>query len=241
MQFNALDRDMIKLTNHPLFEKLRASVTFVDPSSVYISPVNDEDEELIHIGAGLIIYPNVYLIGSITIGNDCVIGHTTTLINVTIGNNCTIESSKIYDTTIGNNVSIGPFALIENSSVGDKSILGFTAQVKRSQMGSGTIAKHHCYVGDARIGNNVNLSAGSITGNYNGMKKHVTIIEDGVMIGINANLIAPVTISRESYIAANAIVKKDVPPHAVVVGLDRVLSNKKSYRLPEGWELREVT
>lgn len=237
---NAMLRDdMIKLTDHPVFEKLRQSVTFIDPSSVYISAQN---AELIRIGDGSIIYPNVYLIGLVTIGEHCVIGHTSTLINVSMGNNCTVESSKICDAQIGNDVSIGPFALIEeDSSLADKSILGFTAQVKRSHIGSNVIAKHHCYIGDAHVGDNVNLSAGFITGNYGGMKKNTTIIEDGAFIGINVNLIAPVTIHRESYIAAGAIVKKNVPAHAVVVGLDRVLANKKSYRLPEGWELREVT
>ena len=226
--------DLIRLVDHERFAELRRNVTFINPSTVYLP----EDMAVICIGDDAIIYPNVYFAGYVRIGESCIIGANSTLINVMTGKNCTIESSKISDAMIGNNVSIGPFALVEQSHIADECILGFTAQVKRSRIGRKTLAMHHCYIGDADVGNGVNIAAGVITGNYGGMGKNKTIIQDGAFIGINVNLIAPVTIGRESYIGAGAIIKKDTAPHSVVVGLNRVLGNKKSYRVDKGWEIR---
>ena len=228
--------DLIRLVDHERFAELRRNVTFIDPSTVYLP----EDMAVICIGDDAIIYPNVNFAGYVRIGESCIIGANSTLINVMTGKNCTIESSKISDTMIGSNVSIGPFSLIEQSHIADESVLGFTTQVKRSSIGKNTMAIHHCYIGDADVRNNVNIAAGVITGNYGGMSKKKTIIHDGAFIGTNVNLIAPVTIGRESYVGAGAIIRKDVAPHSIVVGLDRVLKNKRSYRVEAGWEVREV-
>lgn len=227
---------LIKLVDHERFAELRRNVTFIDPSSVYLP---DDTAATIGIGDDSIIYPNVHFHGYIRIGESCIIGSNSTLINVMMKKNCIVEYSKVSDTMIGDSVSIGPFTCIEQSHIADECAIGFTAQVKRSRIGKKTFAGHHCYIGDADVGNNVNIAAGAITGNYGGTGKNKTVIQDRAFIGINANLIAPVTIGEESYIGAGAIIKKDVAPHAVVVGLDRVLKNKRSYRVETGWELRE--
>ena len=226
---------LIKLVEHERFGELRRNVAFIDPSTVYLP----EDTAIICIGDDSIIYPNVCFAGYIRIGESCIIGANSTLINIITGKECIIESSKISDTMIGCNVSIGPFSLIEQSHIADECTIGFTAQVKRSRIGKKTFARHHCYIGDADVGKNVNIAAGAITGNYGGIAKNKTVIADGVFIGINVNLIAPVTIGSEGYIGAGAIIKKDVVPHSIVVGLDRVLKNKRSYRLEQGWDIRE--
>ena len=209
-------------------------VTLIDPDATYISSKDIND---ITFGEGCIVHPGVYLVGSIYIGEESIIGPNCTLMNVRIGQHTTILNSTISNSSIGAQCQIGPYALIEDSNLEDEVTIGFTAQIKRSTIGKQSVAKHHCYIGDTQMGERVNIGAGAITGNYGGMSKNKTIIGDGAFIGINVNLIAPVTIGRESYLGAGAIIKKNVLPHAVVVGLDRVLNHKKSYRMRKGWVL----
>lgn len=150
--------------------------------------------ELQTSGVKIIDPDSVYIKENLKIGKGTVIYPQTFLTNAEIGENCTI----------------GPVAQILNSALGDKCYVGFTAQIKRSKIGDNFKMHHHSYVGDARIGNFVNISAGAITCNYDGNAKSQTVIMDNVFIGSNVNLIAPIVIGKGCFIAAGSTLKSGI-------------------------------
>lgn len=232
-------RDLINIRELPAYAELwQHQVHIPDPASVYVS---SRAAHAISIAPGCTLAPNTYIIGSLALDIHSIIGPMTIIGGCSVSAYTRIECSKVLNAIIGRNVSIGPYALIEQSAVGQGSIIGFTAQIKRSELADHVVAKHHSYAGDADIGSHVNLAAGCITGNYDGKNKKRTVIEDGAFIGINVNLIAPVRIGRESYIGAGSIIRTDVPSHAVVVGMNRILKNKRSSRGENGWIVEDVS
>ena len=191
---------------------LNNGVTIIDPKTTYI----DIDVE---IQRDVIIHPNVQIFGESYIGEDSEIFSNSKIVNSVIGENTKVESSVIYNSRIGNNTTIGPFAYLRpDSFVGDNVKIGDFVEVKNSTIGDGTKISHLSYVGDAFVGKKCNLGCGIVTVNYDGKKKNKTIIEDKCFVGCNVNLIAPVTVEENSYVAAGTTVTENVQSNSLAIG-----------------------
>ena len=186
---------------------MAGGVTLVDPQSTYI----DYDVE---IGQDTVVYPHAALEGTTNIGEQCVIRSGVRITDSVLGRAVTVlDSSVISDSHIRDDVVVGPFAHLRPGSVLErKSKVGNFVEVKKTVLGQGSKANHLSYLGDSRIGCNVNIGAGTITCNYDGVEKHETIIEDDTFVGSNSALVAPVTIGSGALIAAGSTITKDVPP-----------------------------
>ncbi|MDP7579152.1 MAG: bifunctional UDP-N-acetylglucosamine diphosphorylase/glucosamine-1-phosphate N-acetyltransferase GlmU [SAR202 cluster bacterium] len=188
-------------------------VTMSDPETVYI----DHDVE---IRGDTVIHPNTHIGGATTIGESCEIGPNTKIESSVIGNECKIVSSNLENSTLENNVHVGPFSHIrQQSHLGTGVYIGTSVEIKKSHLGSGTKTNHFSYIGDADIGANVNIGAGSITCNYDGKSKNTTVIEEGAFIGCDTMMIAPVTIGARSITGAGTVVTKDIPPDTMAKGV----------------------
>jgi bifunctional UDP-N-acetylglucosamine pyrophosphorylase/glucosamine-1-phosphate N-acetyltransferase len=196
-------------------------VTIVDPASTYI-------HQDVEIGQDTIIHPQVIIEGASRIGANCTIFSWTRLRNVTIEDDVTIRNSTVIeDSLIHTRATVGPFARLRmQAEIGEKAAIGNFVEVKKSKIGKGTKASHLTYLGDATLGDDVNIGAGTVTCNYDGVRKHETIIEDGVRIGSDTMLVAPVRIGRGSKTGAGAVVTKDVPPDSLAVGVPAVIKKK---------------
>ncbi len=194
---------------------MRNGVTIIDPSNTYIGAD-------VTIGIDTIIKPGTILAGKTTISNDCQIGPNSEIIACTIGENTVIKQSVVMNSEIGADVAIGPFAHIRpDSNISDEVKIGNFVEVKKATFGKGSKASHLSYIGDAEVGSDVNLGCGSITVNYDGKNKFLTKIEDGAFVGCNSNLIAPVTIGKNSYIAAGSTITHNVPENALAIARER--------------------
>ena len=203
------------LRNRTNLALMEAGVTLVDPHSTYIAP------EVV-VGTDTIIYPNTTLEGNTVVGTNNILGPNTRLSNVTVGDNNHIHDSYAHDCEIKNDTVIGPFVHLRPDTVlSDKVKIGNFVEVKNSVVGVGTKLPHLSYIGDSDVGSKVNIGCGTITVNYDGKKKHRTIIEDGVFVGCNSNLVAPVTIGSESYVAAGSTITKNVPNRGLAFGRAR--------------------
>jgi bifunctional UDP-N-acetylglucosamine pyrophosphorylase / glucosamine-1-phosphate N-acetyltransferase len=180
-----------------------------------ISLINPETITIGHeveIGEGVIIYPNTTITGNSKIEENAVIGPNTELHNAQIKKEVHVRHSLIYDSIVEERTTIGPFAHLRNNAhIGPDNRIGNFVEVKSSTTGKDTKAAHLAYIGDAVVGENVNFGAGSITVNYDGVSKHKTTIGDNVFIGCNTNLVAPIIIEKNVFIAAGSTVTKDVP------------------------------
>ena len=196
-------------------------VTFIDPSHAYVSAEAQ-------IGHDCVIYPNVSIEGDTVVGDGCVIRSGSRITNSEIGTNVVIrDHCLIQDSKIGSNCTIGPFAnLHTNTRLEEGAAIGNFVEVKKSRMGRGSKAKHLTYLGDATIGEQTNIGAGTITCNYDGKNKNETIIGDNVKIGSDTMLVAPVTVGRGSITAAGSVVTRDVPPDSLVAGVPAVVKKK---------------
>ncbi len=201
---------------------MKNGVTIIDPQQTYIT--SD-----VKIGPDTVIYPGTVLSGTTVIGEECIIGPNTEIKDSQIGNETTIKQSVVHDSEVGDKVSIGPFAHIRpQSQLGNEIKIGNFVEVKKSKMDHGSKASHLSYIGDAEIGKEVNLGCGSITVNYDGQNKHLTKVEDGAFIGCNSNLIAPVTVGENAYVAAGSTITEDVPGEALSIARARQ-TNKEGY------------
>jgi bifunctional UDP-N-acetylglucosamine pyrophosphorylase/glucosamine-1-phosphate N-acetyltransferase len=198
-----------------------AGVTMTDPDSVFI----DAD---VTIGQDTVILPNTMLLGCTSIGEDCQIGPSSVVRDSKVGPRCRVTASVIEESTMENDVEIGPFSHLRPSAYLEHHIhIGNFAEIKNSRLATGVAMGHFGYVGDASIGAKVNLGAGMVTCNYDGKDKHRTVIESGAFIGCDTMLVAPVTVGAEAITGAGSVVTKDVPPGKVVVGVPaRVLEKK---------------
>ena len=202
-----------------------AGVTFLSPSSTYI-------EADVSIQRDTVIYPGTVLRGHTHIGEGCEIGPHSTLQNARIGSHTTVVHSVVNNSLVGEHCHIGPFAhLRPGNSIEDHVRLGNFVEVKKSQIGSRSKISHLSYVGDAIVGKDVNMGAGTIVVNYDGVDKHQTIISDNAFVGCNSNLVAPVTIGESAFVAAGSTITKDIPAFSLGVGRARQ-ENK------EGWVRR---
>nr|PZN06046.1 MAG: bifunctional UDP-N-acetylglucosamine diphosphorylase/glucosamine-1-phosphate N-acetyltransferase GlmU [Bacillota bacterium] len=190
-------------------------VTFLNPDTCVV-------DEGVEIGRDTVIYPGVILEGKTRIGEGCTIVGYTRIIDSVVGNRVEITMSHIRESVVEDGVKIGPFVnlrpgthLMAGVKVGD------FVEIKNSKVGENSKVPHLSYVGDADIGRNVNIGAGVIFVNYDGFKKHRTVVEDGAFIGCNSNLVAPVRIGQGSYVAAGSTVTKDVEEGALAIARSR--------------------
>lgn len=184
----------------------------------------------VKIGPGAFIGTGVHLLGKTEIGEECFVGAFSIVENSKIGDGTTIHShSVIQDSVIGKNVHVGPFArLRHNVQVGNNVEVGNFVEIKNTQIGEGTKTKHLSYIGDAVIGESVNIGAGTITCNYDGVNKYKTEIEDEAFIGSNNTLIAPLKIGKGAYTAGGSTISQDVPSGSLGIGRSRQ-ENKIDY------------
>lgn len=182
------------------------------------------------IGAGSFIGTGVHLLRGTQIGEECFVGAFSIVANSIVGDQSMIHShSVIQDSTLGSHVRVGPFArLREDVLLHDYTEVGNFVEVKQSSLGTGTKTKHLSYIGNAIIGKDVNIGAGTVFCNYDGCEKHETIIEDDVFVGSNNTLIAPLHIGNESYTAAGSTISHDIPPQTLAIGRARQ-ENKIGY------------
>ena len=182
-------------------------VNFLDADSVSIHPD-------VCIGKETMIYPNVCLDGHTRIGKGSVIYPNVRIRNSDIGNGAVIkDSTVIEDSRVKDRASVGPFAYLRpGSQIGTDARIGNFVEIKKSVIGERTKASHLSYIGDAIVGKDVNIGAGTITCNYDGRAKHTTKIEDGVFIGSDSQLVAPVRIGKGAYVGAGSTITRDVPP-----------------------------
>ncbi|MBM7097936.1 bifunctional UDP-N-acetylglucosamine diphosphorylase/glucosamine-1-phosphate N-acetyltransferase GlmU [Bacillus sp. H-16] len=201
---------------------MKAGVGMIDPSNTYI-------HSDVEIGKDTLLYPGVVLEGSTVVGEQCVIGPHSEVKNSRIGNETTVKQSVVHDSEVGKSVAIGPFSHIRpESDISDNVRVGNFVEIKKTKMGQGSKASHLSYLGDAEIGDGVNVGCGSITVNYDGKNKYLTKIEDGAFIGCNSNLIAPVTVGQGAYVAAGSTITEDVPGEALAIARERQ-TNKENY------------
>ena len=206
---------------------LDEGVLFVDIENVYI------DDE-VKIGKGSLIGPCVTIEGSSVIGENCAIYQNSRIVDSKIGDGTTVQSSVILSGEIGENTSVGPFAYIRpGSKIGNDCRVGDFVEIKNSTLGDGTKSSHLTYIGDADLGKNINLGCGVVFVNYDGSNKHRSTVGDGVFIGCNSNIVSPVSIGDNAYIAAATTVTEDVPEDALAIGRSKQ-ENKANWAKEKG-------
>lgn len=190
---------------------LTEGVTLQDPASTFI-------DSRTKIGKDVFIESNVHLIESI-VGHDVTIESGTRLVRAQLGNGAVIrQGSYLEDAQLGVDCSVGPYARLRpGTQLGDEVKIGNFVELKKTKMGKGAKASHLSYIGDAEIGDDVNLGCGFITCNYDGVNKHKTVIENGVFVGSDSQVVAPVTIGAGSYVASGTTVTEDVPAKSLVI------------------------
>ncbi|MGF7059729.1 bifunctional UDP-N-acetylglucosamine diphosphorylase/glucosamine-1-phosphate N-acetyltransferase GlmU [Brassicibacter mesophilus] len=194
-----------KIMRYRINEKLMVNgVTIINPDNTYI----DSD---VKIERDTIIYPGAIIEGDTEIGEDCIIGHGTRIVNSKIGNEVEIQSSTVLESKIDDFTKVGPYAFLRpKSEIGKNVKIGDFVEVKNSKIDDNSKASHLSYIGDAEVGKNVNIGCGAVFVNYDGKNKHKTTVKDNAFIGCNANLVAPVTVKENGYVAAGSTITQDV-------------------------------
>jgi bifunctional UDP-N-acetylglucosamine pyrophosphorylase/glucosamine-1-phosphate N-acetyltransferase len=194
---------------------MKTGVFLDDPNFTYIGP-------RVKIGKGSVIKPGCYIMGGTSIGENCIIGPNSSLCDMEIGSSVNVVNSTAQGSKIADETQIGPYAYIRpGCDIGKHVKIGDFVEVKNSVIGDGTKASHLTYIGDARLGRNINMGCGTITANYDGKNKSKTVIEDGAFIGSNSNLIAPVTIKKDAFVAAGSTITGDVPENTLAIARAR--------------------
>jgi bifunctional UDP-N-acetylglucosamine pyrophosphorylase/glucosamine-1-phosphate N-acetyltransferase len=192
---------------------MRNGVTMRDPSTVYLDWTVD-------LGADVILEPNVILRGATTVGDGSVIGAGSQLIDATVGLRVRVWASIVESSIVEDDASIGPYShLRPGTVVGRGAVVGNFAELKNTHLGAGSKQHHVSYLGDAEIGEMVNIGAGAITANFDGMHKHRTTIGDGAFIGVDTMLVAPIEVGEGARTGAGAVVTRDVPAGKLAVGV----------------------
>jgi bifunctional UDP-N-acetylglucosamine pyrophosphorylase/glucosamine-1-phosphate N-acetyltransferase len=207
---------------------MEAGVTILDPARTSI-------EDTVTIGPDTVVYPDVTIEGATTIGSECVIGPGAHLTSSQLGDRVLLRPYCILnDAVVEDDAALGPFChLRPQSHVGPGAKIGNFVELKKTRIGRGSKVPHLSYVGDAHVGEGVNIGAGTITCNYDGVTKHETRIADGAFVGTNSSLVAPVTVGAGAYVGAGSTITKDVPPGALAVGRGQQV-------IKEGWAARRA-
>ena len=203
------------LRQRKLVELMDSGVTVMDPASTFV-------DASVSVGEDTVLYPFTWLEGETTIGRDCRIGPNSRISDSQLGDAVTLHFSYAHECKIAGGVSVGPYVHLRPDtelSAGVK--VGNFVEIKNSRVGAGSKLPHLSYIGDADIGSGVNIGCGTITVNYDGKKKHRTVVGDTAFVGCNSNLVAPVSVGSGAYIAAGSTITKDVPDGALGVGRAR--------------------
>lgn len=202
-------------------------VTFRNPATVVI-------DSTVTIGNDTVVYPFVTIEGKTTIGSRCVIEPGVHLVDVQVGDDVHLKTGTVAeDAVIANEATVGPYAhLRPGSRLGRQVKVGNFVETKKAVFGDRAKASHLSYVGDAEVGADANIGAGTITCNYDGVNKHKTVIEDGAFIGSDTQLVAPVRVGKGAYVGAGSTITKDVPPGALAM-------SRTPQRIIEGWVARK--
>jgi bifunctional UDP-N-acetylglucosamine pyrophosphorylase/glucosamine-1-phosphate N-acetyltransferase len=206
---------------------MSAGVTLTDPGQTYI-------DQGVRIGPDTVVHPNCSISGATVIGSGCTIESNVSISGCSLGDGCHIKAGSVLEgSQLYTDVSVGPMAHLRPGTVlGDHVKIGNFVETKKIVMGEGSKASHLTYLGDAEIGCHVNIGCGTITCNYDGVNKHRTVIGDGVFIGSDVQLVAPVSVGRNSLVAAGTTVTVDVPPDSLAIS-----------RVPQvnkvGWRLKK--
>jgi bifunctional UDP-N-acetylglucosamine pyrophosphorylase/glucosamine-1-phosphate N-acetyltransferase len=196
-----------------LEDHMRAGVTVEDTGATYI-------DATVQLAEDVTLEPDVVLRGTTRIGRDTVIGSGSHIVDSVVGERCEIRASVLESAVVEDDVRVGPFShLRPGAHVGSGAEVGNFAEIKKSRLGPRTKQHHFSYIGDAEVGADVNIGAGTITANYDGNAKHVTRIGDGAFIGSDTILRAPVSVGEGAYTGAGSVVTKDVPPGKIAVGV----------------------
>lgn len=193
-------------------QHMRDGVTIIDPLTAYLEPE-------LEIGRDTVIYPNTSIGRLSRVGQNCVLGPNSTLSNAMLGDRVTVRESVVLDSNVGDDCSIGPYAhLRAQTELASRVHVGNFVEIKKSQLGSRVKVSHLSYVGDAEIGENTNIGAGTITCNYDGKQKNRTVIGRNVAIGSNTSLVAPVRVGDDALTGAGSVVTRDVGDGERVAG-----------------------
>jgi bifunctional UDP-N-acetylglucosamine pyrophosphorylase/glucosamine-1-phosphate N-acetyltransferase len=187
-------------------------VTMFDPDTIFVGTEAS-------LGRDVVLYPNVRIEGKTKLGDACTVYPGSRIVDSTVANGVTVKDcSVIEESDIASGAQVGPFAHLRPGSViGAGARIGNFVEVKKSTIGAGSKANHLSYIGDTTVGRDVNIGAGVITCNYDGYEKHRTVIEDGVFVGSDAQLVAPVTIGKGALVAAGATITRNVPADALAI------------------------
>ncbi len=194
---------------------MSCGVTLIDPDSVTI-------DDTVEIAPDVIIEPQTHLRGKTTIGSGSRIGPGSMIENSTIGDNVTVYYSVVSDSVVESGCRVGPYAHLRgDAKIAADCRIGNFVEIKKSQVGAKTNVAHLAYLGDASLGEKVNIGAGTITANYDGVRKHQTVIGNGTKTGANSVLVAPITVGENVTIAAGSTITKDVPDKALAIARER--------------------
>jgi bifunctional UDP-N-acetylglucosamine pyrophosphorylase/glucosamine-1-phosphate N-acetyltransferase len=184
----------------------------------------------VEIGADTVVEPFVEILGNTRIGSDCRVRSYTVINNSVIGDGVVILPACMLDESrVMNGATVGPYSRLRpGSEIGENAHVGNFVETKKTRLGKGSKANHLSYLGDSEIGEGVNVGAGTITCNYDGARKHVTVIEDGAFIGSDSTLVAPVKVGRNAYVGAASCITDDVPPDSLAIGRAQQI-------VKEGW------
>jgi bifunctional UDP-N-acetylglucosamine pyrophosphorylase / glucosamine-1-phosphate N-acetyltransferase len=202
---------------------MRDGVTIVNPEATYI-------DDAVTVGSDTVIDPGVSLLGETRVGRDCLIRPYCTITDSTLGDRVTLRPcSVVLESSVGSDTFLGPFANVRNGSVLEADCrIGNFVEVKNSHVGRGSKAQHLTYLGDAQVGEKVNVGAGTVTCNYDGERKHPTCVGNGAFIGSGSMLVAPVQVGPGAYVAAGSTITEDVPADSLAIGRARQVNK-------EGW------
>jgi len=210
-----------RIRDTKLRELMLAGVTIVDPATTYV-------HQAVEIGPDTVLHPQVIIEGATRIGSNCVVQSWTRLRNAVIEDGVTVRNScVIEDSLLRSGATVGPFARLRmKTEICENAAIGNFVEVKKSRVGKGSKASHLTYLGDATLGEKVNIGAGTVTCNYDGVNKHETVIEDGVKIGSDTMLVAPVRVGKGSVSGAGSVIIEDVPPDSLVAGVPAKVKKK---------------
>lgn len=215
-----------RMRDDTLRKLLEGGVRIIDPSTTYV-------DESVEVEADAVLHPITFLYGATRIGSGTVIHPGAVVTDSVIGSDVQIlPYSVINDSRIDDRASVGPFARLRpGTHIGPEAKIGNFVEVKKAHLGEGSKVSHLTYVGDAQLGRNVNVGAGSVTCNYDGFSKHQTVIEDGVFVGSGTMMVAPVVLGANSIVGAGSTITEDVPPDSLALGRAR-------QEVKEGWARR---
>ncbi|MCT4613221.1 MAG: hypothetical protein N4A47_07635 [Clostridia bacterium] len=201
--------------NKTIKKHMENGVIFVNPESIYV-------DETVIIGKDTTILQGCMIRGNTIIGKNCEIGMNSEITDAIIGDDSTIKLSVVRNSKVGNNTNVGPYSQVRKDSViGNNVWIGNFIEVKASTIGNNSESLHHAYIGDAEIGERVNIGCGTVFVNFDGRNSQKTIVEDDVFIGCNVNLVAPLILRKNSFIAAGSTITENVESKSLAIARSR--------------------